>query len=84
MTIKEGNICEYGFFRRGKLDGFGVRTSIDGRIEGHFENGLVHGIAFSYIASEKFGLLAEYNLDTIVNVIQKTSKLNQKKVGTMK
>lgn len=58
-----------------------MRTSIDGKIEGHFQEGLLHGIAFSYVASERFGLLAEYSHDSISQIIQKTTKMGQKKVG---
>lgn len=81
IHIMEGNICEYGLFRRGKLDGYGIRASPDGKIEGHFEKGLLHGIAFSYVGKEKFGLLAEYSLDSINKIILKTTKLSQTKVG---
>jgi hypothetical protein len=56
---------------------------MEGKIEGHFEKGLLHGIAFSYVAKEKFALLAEYKLDSIISVIQKTTKLSQKKVGRL-
>lgn len=70
-----------GTFRRGKLQGFGVRLGSEGRIEGNFSWGMIEGLAFTYVVKENFGLLANYNNDVVKEVLQKTHLSTQTEVS---
>ena len=82
FAVKQGDIIEVGVFRRGKLDGYGMRLSKEGRVYGSFDNGNVHGVAYSFLASEKLGMVAEYNENGIVRVLTKNEPPNSLKIGS--
>ena len=79
--MTEDEVVEMGTFRRGKLQGFGVRLGSEGRIEGNFSWGLIEGLAFTYVVKENFGLLANYSKDAVKEVLQKTHMSTQNEVS---
>jgi hypothetical protein len=82
VMVRDTDILEAGFFKRSRLDGYGLRLAAEGKIEGIFEDGMVHGPAYSFIFAERFGVLAEYSKDQIIRIIQK-SKSFKKKISTI-
>lgn len=79
--VTEDEVVEMGTFRRGKLQGFGVRLGSEGRIEGNFSWGLIEGLAFTFVVKENFGLLANYTNDSVKEVLQKTHMSTQNQVS---
>ena len=71
ICINEGDIIEIGVFRRGRLDGFGIRMGREGRVHGNYLDGNVNGLAYSYLANERFGMLAEYENNHVMKVLVK-------------